>query len=237
MTLKFEAFKDKTTQLDKTFTMFFTFSLVINLLITALGLQAYLLILPLSVSYIWVLIVYSIQGAMKFSHLPERSIIERARGLTYVFCLITCFILNALALYFPSAVVIVAVLLSVTILSLFIVKGLPRTILSDFTKDFNAEQRQILIKSLGYAAMTCMWLSWLIITLNYVTFASGELWAKLVPSVGFLIFIFVIYKRELRSQEYAKILSQSLINSDWLKKFEKRCKSERQKSKRLKKSA
>lgn len=169
---------------------------------------------------------------MRFSHIEELSIIERARGLTYVFGFIVTFILNILAFYYRDFITIIIVLICVPAFSKIIVYGIPKTFLLDYTQEFNKDQKKVLKSSLDYSAMVCMWFSWMLILANFFIFYNADIILKITPLLFLSIFAYSIYKREIKSRKDAEKLSQSLIKTSWLSKFEKQMKIKETKAKR-----
>jgi membrane protein implicated in regulation of membrane protease activity len=239
-------FKDKIKPLDDLFISLFLFAPIVPIMAAAFGLEQKLIWFPYAMFLAWVIYIYGYRARYVLQDYDELSMIERARGVTYFFCLIITILLNSYVVFFPTPENRIVIIVSVGIILAAIEIIVPRVFFSRQTELFSKDQKKIFNRTLALASAVCIYYSMTIATVNQAFFE----FLSVNPSISALIVISIIvvlvgsifiYPREKDSRQNAERLATSLGETEWLKRYttakeRKRRKDEIGKRRRVRKS-
>jgi len=218
--------KTKFTNLDILLAIIFGVSLVVPSIAQTYGLDVRLVWMPTICYILWTLITGFIKPNFLAADSVEISTIEKIKGWSYVVSLPIILILNFLLLqYAPRtgayylftmlAVFSVAMLLRVTILSF------PKLFFRQEVIYMKKEEEKLINKMLIEAGSASIWGSFSLLTVNGLIANAvnySYLQAIIVPVSGISLLI-VAYYRNRKASKFVPLIAESLINSNWYKKY------------------
>lgn len=220
------SFEERMDPLNKLFLMISMFSPVVVGIATSFGLDPRFLWFPMLVFLSWSIYIYWYRGVYQLREEKERSLVERIRGISYVFCFVATFVLNGfLILYIESdlentPIVGIAVIVVTSLLLIIITIGIPKTFFLKQTTLFNKSQMESLHRILKEVGVASIYVSFLIffnnVTIVLKSFFPFDILLTLLMS-GF--FCAKIYFAERNSRMTSQELSLSLKKTRWLRMF------------------
>ena len=200
------------------------------------GLDPRTLWIPPAFYSIWVVYTAIVSPRLKFRYQVERSTVERIRGWSYVATLPIALSLNGILVYLLSKTpyVFVAVLFMAPIVGLLLSIVDASVIMSFFPSEIeclNKSEKHAFVEMLIKAGGASIWGSWSILILNSQlavpkSLAAGVSIASLTGAV--LMFAYSLY-RNTQSSRLAATISESMVDSKWLKRFNAIVKKNRRK--------
>ena len=221
-------FKEKLKPLDDLFSKFFVFSPILSAFLLALGISYEVLFIPLVTFIAWTIYIYYYRANYLYQDVKELAFLERVRGFTYFFGLVTTFISSGLLYSFrelTNQIVIGTIMLIVLfILDWFV----PKFFFSKQTLFFRKDQRIKLGTMVFKANSAALYFSFIISSLN-IAITQSVIIELSLTSIIILIavalavnspFVFLTYYEEKRSRKLSFDLAISLKQSKWVKKYE-----------------
>lgn len=205
--------KGKLDGLDATVGALFGASFALPALISVYGLDIRLLSIP-SICYgSWIFIIGYFQPKVSFSDFPERSEIERIRGLAYITGLPICLVLNFLFVFLlPKDIstlligsALIAVLLGIAVFRI------PRNIFKKDIARMDDSQTDLLRKMLTYAGGSIIYSSMALLYITTtITWVSSDFIVVVILSILSAGLLIVGYDRYRKSSRYANDLAESI---------------------------
>ena len=213
--------KGKLEGLDNCVMGLFGFSFVVPTLISQLGLNVQLMVIPSIFYSFWILFTGYFQPKVSFSDFPERSEIERMRGWTYVLGLPICLVLNFLFVFvLPKdfSILLIGSFLVSYVLGT-VVAVIPRNIFKKEIAKMNVSQIDLVRKILTYAGGSMIYSSMALLFLTTtIPWMSESPIYVIGLSIVSVVFLIVSYDRHRKSSKYADELATSLKNDKKEKK-------------------
>lgn len=212
--------------LDNLLLAIFGFSFVVPTIVQSYGLDTRLVWTPTIFYAFWILYKAYLKPSYFLSDYPERAIIERIRGWSYVFSLALTLLGNYVMMEFAPRTIDVFLLgiMSIGFMLIVIVRLLPRKFFKKEIVYMDENQEREIYMILKEAGSAAIFLSVAVVSLNLEFIGSTEFSIESAILTLFIVFALFAYAiiRERKSSNLARELAISLINSRWYKRYSAR---------------
>lgn len=212
--------------IDNLLLAIFAASLVVPTIGQSFGLETRLIWTPTICYSIWIMFTGYFRPKIAYSDSQERSIVERIRGWSYVISLPTTLIFNSIILPLsPKTLYVYFAIFAVACLVGFLLTILDVTLIKIFfwkeMKCMTETQEGAVFKMVAETGSASIWVSICILFLSFTLIIPEN--PPLLTAIMILIFASLMlvysYHKNRESSKIAKILSCSLIDSKWSKKY------------------
>lgn len=208
--------------LDKLFLFFFTFTSMLGTILASYCFNLRLLWTPLVFFMIWGVYIYYYRGVYQLSHIPELSIIERGRGLSFFFCLSVSLALHVPVFLNPTFANLLIGAIGTSSLSIIVILSIPKTFLAKQTALFNEKQKWNLNYILQTTVMISIFLSIGVLVLDFLLLDMEIQSLSLYTFFYFAVIGILTYRWEKASRKLSGDLAMSLKKSRWHQRFLKK---------------